>query len=402
MDPTKNKQYVEWLCRQYINGMFRLEDRPRVIDELTKFEKIKPRLPQRDINRYTFRTLSDEMDKQYSVELKSNDDDSDVKDAKILYKGPLGQLAVPLTKEASCRLGSGTKWCTTYTDDEENMFNYYNNGGPLYIWKDKSGDKYQFHFASLQFMDARDNPISDNKFKYFRTEHPVLSKLFAKEEEEIGKDAAYAYSYAYDVLHGRFPAGERAIALNNRTMKHYMESILHGDRFPEYEKFLFERNNIPDMIEYEKLLHEPGNIPEIREAILEHGDPVYAYEYARGVYDRRWPEGEPLIASYPATASRYARYVIGGPWPEAEKTISEDPEESVTYARFGIQGPWPEGEPTIATSDNASFDYARFVLYGRFPAGEKAMKSNPEMWKAYLRLMKVWDPEAWQDIVEND
>ena len=44
IDPTKNKQYVEWLSRQYINKQFRLEDAGRVKDVLTNFENIKRRL----------------------------------------------------------------------------------------------------------------------------------------------------------------------------------------------------------------------------------------------------------------------------------------------------------------------------------------------------------------------
>lgn len=54
IDPTKNKQYVIWLANQYIKNQFRLEDAARVRKVLLDFEKLKPRLPQRDINRFDF------------------------------------------------------------------------------------------------------------------------------------------------------------------------------------------------------------------------------------------------------------------------------------------------------------------------------------------------------------
>ena len=110
MDPTANKQYVLWLANQYIKGLFRLEDKPRVKDVLEKFIKARSRLPEKDIGRYTFHSLEDEMDKIYNVELKPQQTADEPKtfevpkNVKVLYNGPLGLLAIPLTKEASCEL----------------------------------------------------------------------------------------------------------------------------------------------------------------------------------------------------------------------------------------------------------------------------------------------------------
>ena len=100
IDPTKNKQYVEWLCRQYIQQKFRLEDKNRVIEVLTRFEKIKNRLEQKDINRYNFHELQSLMDKHFE-EVVLDVDAKTVKGAKVLYNGPLGQLSIPSTKAAA-------------------------------------------------------------------------------------------------------------------------------------------------------------------------------------------------------------------------------------------------------------------------------------------------------------
>ena len=58
IDPTRNKQYVEWLSKQYIKGQFRLEDYPRINELLINFEKVKSRLQQKDINRYDLYSLT--------------------------------------------------------------------------------------------------------------------------------------------------------------------------------------------------------------------------------------------------------------------------------------------------------------------------------------------------------
>ena len=59
--------------------------------------------------------------------------------------------------KASCELGEKTEWCTA---GGRNMYNRYIKQGPLYIFIDpKTGDKYQFHYESNQFMDANDRSI---------------------------------------------------------------------------------------------------------------------------------------------------------------------------------------------------------------------------------------------------
>ena len=77
IDPTRNKQYVLWLCNQYLKRQFRLEDYPRIHETLTHFEQVKSRLPIKDINQYTFHSLEDAMDKAFNVELKKDNVSTD-------------------------------------------------------------------------------------------------------------------------------------------------------------------------------------------------------------------------------------------------------------------------------------------------------------------------------------
>jgi hypothetical protein len=180
MDPTSNKQFVQWLAKQY--GAFRIEDGGRVKSALEKFAQLKTQIKRQDksvdINSYSWHDFEQMIDEVTKVNIGSSDDNYDIEDVKVLYNGPYGKLLIPETKEASCQIGTGTKWCTAARNN--NMFDYYTNDGPLFIWIDKSGDKYQFHFESSQYMDARDKDISKDKMKYFIKDHPVLSKFFKK------------------------------------------------------------------------------------------------------------------------------------------------------------------------------------------------------------------------------
>lgn len=82
-----------------------------------------------------------------------------------MYEDDKWLIIIPHTEEAACYYGANTRWCTAAKED--NMFDYYNNDGPLYIniYKPKNR-KYQFHFESSQFMDEEDEPIQLNELPW--------------------------------------------------------------------------------------------------------------------------------------------------------------------------------------------------------------------------------------------
>lgn len=75
----------------------------------------------------------------------------------------------PLTQKAKSYMGANTEWCTTY--GEHCLNNDYKSRTPmeydnLYILINKYDhkEKYQFHFETEQFRDAKDSLIDLNKF----------------------------------------------------------------------------------------------------------------------------------------------------------------------------------------------------------------------------------------------
>jgi hypothetical protein len=380
MDPTATKQYTLWLANQYIKQQFRLEDKPRIKDVLEKFINAKSRLEKKDINQYDFRSLEDQMDKIYDVGLDKPSEEGifEVPEgAEVLYNGPLGLLAIPKTEEASCELGKGTKWCTA--GDEKNRFAYYSKGGPLYIWRDKNGKKYQFHWESMQFTDRRDEPISQEQVDYFRTKHPVLKKLFAAKEKEIVTDPELAYRYAKDAIGGRWPEGEAAIAKSSHWAYRYAGNVVRG-RWSEGEAAIA---TYPQWAyKYAKHIIR-SRFPEGEAAVAT--DPEWAYHYARYVIGGRWPAGEPAIAADPHWASMYAMNVIVGRFPKGEAVIAKSSGWAYEYALDVICDRWPKGESAIATDPKMSYYYARDVIRGRFPAGEAVIATDPVWANEYAK-----------------
>ena len=413
MDPTPNKQYMIWLANQYISEKFRLEDSPRIKEALTKFSQYKSRLPEKDIGRYDLHNLEDTIDRIEGAELGSKEALTTgtfpvVPDSEVLYNGPFGQLSIPETEEASCELGRGTKWCTA-AKEANNFFNRYNNQGPLYIWRDKNGSKYQFHWPTLQFMDSEDRRLPKETINYFRTEHPILKKLFAKEEKEILKDPRRALDYSKEIIQGRWPEVEPMIANDPKTALKYAKDVIKG-RWPEVEELLALDPKSAYLYAEEVLkkrrfrLGEPaiaqhpewsffyaqniikGRWPEGEAAIAQHA--YYAAAYASSVLKNRFPKGEEEIARDPTLALEYAKNIIHGRWPKGEPFISQDPWKAYLYAKDVIKGKWPKGEDSIAQDTQPAYYYATEVLKDRWPEGEEAIykvREYKELYKDFLR-----------------
>ena len=185
IDPTKKKSYSQWLLSKWndekdvimdnlengrIEKLFnhyknhndiQIKDCPSVEDGLTAF------VPEEE----TILGKSSKP-KTYVKNLGMEVDSSLANDFDIVYKDDDWVIAVPNTYEAECKLGENTRWCTA--NHYGNGRNYYNNyiskGGKYYVNFDLNGQetlngkdypfkRYQFHFETNQFMDAKDGPV---------------------------------------------------------------------------------------------------------------------------------------------------------------------------------------------------------------------------------------------------
>ena len=322
-DPTRNKMYTQWIVKRYVAGDFNIDDLDQVKSQLTEYDAVKKSLTTgKDINQLTYAQLPAIISAGQTQ--KSAPKFEVVPESTVLYNGPLGQLAIPRTEEASCELGKQTNWCTARTESE-NHFDEYDD--PLYVWRDKNGKKYQFYWSSRsEFKNSANQDMSTKDFIYFRSTHPILSKLFAEQEEDLlyGADPEAVGSY-YTIL-----------------KKGY------GIQWDEGKSIVgnaeLESHDYPYSM-------EDGRQPELEPEILE--DDYYALAYAMYVIDDRWPEFESKILANPSSvAILYAEDVIGGKWPELEKVITDEPILSYNYAVRVLGDRFPAGEAAIATNEN--------------------------------------------------
>lgn len=183
LDPTYKEgvnsvgTYGKWILNLYKKNKLKEEDFYKVTDYLKQFEEKKKALANKDINQY--KSLPDLIDvlnntatpektkSQVKREIKNTDI---TKDAKLEFQSESWKIYIPLTYEASCKLGANTEWCTA-SNSNAAYYKSYSNQGDLHILINNDGPKFQFHFETKQFMDASDRQIN--------------LKDFIKENEEL-------------------------------------------------------------------------------------------------------------------------------------------------------------------------------------------------------------------------
>ena len=181
IDPTPNKQYIQPIMNMYIKDKFKgFEDSQRLRDALALFARFKQRLDKRDINQYASLHELEDAIEPHELELTKKEKRQqgeyhiDPSSYDTFAESARYVVIIPITSQASCSFGAGTKWCTASKGSSE-YFDEYKQEGPLYIvrTKDANYDKdsiiatsnplYQFHFESGQFMNVQDRPITLNE-----------------------------------------------------------------------------------------------------------------------------------------------------------------------------------------------------------------------------------------------
>jgi hypothetical protein len=374
-DPTNNKQYVVWVLRQYTKNQLPLAQFASLTELLRVFYTTKGQHKRlnidSDINRYDWRSLDTVAKKLSSTELSSDDEtDTVVSDAKILYNGPLGILAVPQTQAASCELGSGTKWCTAAADEKKNKYNQYSKFGPLYTWHDKKRkQKYQFHFETGQFMDSQDEPLTAEDAHYFMDVNPVTKKLFQRNMEEFE-------NVLYNLI--EYIEAEPDYDDDGKPYKpeptELQQMIVEDANF----EFILHSYNGKDLVYYyKKATDELG--PHIKKILKSDSQ-------KRDDFEKQY------IRDNPRMAQDWALKFYKGSAPHLEDLIAQDGSSAYLYAYHNLkQQPWPEAEKIIATNPWSAAYYAVKVLQKRWPAAEETIRSSPGIWRDYAKAFDISD-----------
>ena len=199
-DQDKLGTYGKWILNTFKQKRLKGADLGRVNEILFDFNDRKRFInppEMRDINRYKtideIRTALDNIQltaNQVAKQARKAKQHADLgEEAEFIGENDKWEIWSPKTYAASCKLGSGTRWCTASTS-YQGYYDSYTKSGKLYIFYPKSGDvtkKFQAHVKNgievTTFMDADDRPSIE--FATFIHQEGLLPALKASELKNV-------------------------------------------------------------------------------------------------------------------------------------------------------------------------------------------------------------------------
>lgn len=154
IDPSTKTIYLNAIIRWLLSGAMRFEDGMRISRLLIRFDADKRRLPieQRDIGRYrTPGDLEEVLDPEDVVWTRDVPEDLMNFGCALEASGDAWALWRINDEASAAWFAQGTSWCTYAANIAQN----YILTGPLYVII-LNGKRYQYHWSSQQFVDARD------------------------------------------------------------------------------------------------------------------------------------------------------------------------------------------------------------------------------------------------------
>ena len=153
-----------------------------MVDLIKEFDRFQSALPEKDINKYNNFTLSNAI-KTHKEKSKSQQKKADVSGAEKIYEDSNILIVKPLTYEASCKYGAGTRWCTTMAN-EPRYFNQYGKGDGqalYYIILKKFDRNNKFYKIAIHktnegeiWYDSIDERMTDREKEVFNLGAPKV------------------------------------------------------------------------------------------------------------------------------------------------------------------------------------------------------------------------------------
>ena len=281
-DPTSNKKYLNWMLERYIkdapeknnpetSGSLQpkrllVEDLDKAYNFLDFFQKHNDKFLEENRNISDYMCVDDFFDAVEEIMPKDGEVISATqlsqkfkKEVDVWVDNKNWKVLVPLTYEASCAYGKNTRWCTA-SKTNRYQFDNHHKKGPLIIIINKNAakddfktHKFQFHFETNQFMDAKDVSVHNSYLSLIASDKDMKESFLKKVNNnytflmrlKLGVDIPYdelelknkdESPYGLDItdmtcdslpdgliVHGNVNAN------NNKSIKYIQNITVHGD-----------------------------------------------------------------------------------------------------------------------------------------------------------------------------
>jgi len=247
-ETNTNSKYLDWVLNLYKKKLIRQEDAPFIWELLGEFEQYKSKIPNKDINSYkNSGELRAAINRAKGLLLQDISIPVDHKGAKKIFSEKDVTVYKILDLQAARFYAEGTEWCTKAKE----VFDRYNNQGPLYVvfCKDLEGkpSRFQFHFPSNQFMDPSDTNV--NLYMLVQWNWPLMDvPEFQGERTSLTKDVN---KYFDELFHNKINHCA-LIASKRLNDKNFRKMIDHSDELSTaaYYQLLFSSSFSKNDLDY--------------------------------------------------------------------------------------------------------------------------------------------------------
>jgi uncharacterized protein (UPF0297 family) len=164
---------------------------------------------EKNINRYKSISELDDFINKFDVneilEMTPGEWSKAVNNAKNnirkFYEDNLWLCVIPENMYAACYWGSGTEWCTAVRNNENYFDSYYEDGDLIILINKQTKEKYQFHFASEQYMDKKDKPIAQPVLTTIGASDGLMGEIKLYCFNEVDMPDEYFY-LRYNIVNG--------------------------------------------------------------------------------------------------------------------------------------------------------------------------------------------------------
>jgi len=183
------------------------EEIEHIIDLVKDFDRFQQSLEIKDINKYNLHQLSNALDKHKDTS-KSQQNKFDSSGVKKIYEDSNILIVKPLTYEASCKYGSGTKWCTTMANTPT-YFDQYTSGNDqalYYVILKKFDRSNKFYKIAIHkkigeetWYDSTDERMTEREKDVFNLGAPKVIETIRNDwNEELEKNQLKIFQKMFD------------------------------------------------------------------------------------------------------------------------------------------------------------------------------------------------------------
>jgi hypothetical protein len=240
-----------------------------IIDELKLFDKYQNQLEKKDINQY--QTFTELQKAVTPLQQKEKEKELEGQVEKV-YEDDTFVVVVPKTREASCKYGSNTKWCTAAKQD--NRFDTYTTGKQKLYYiinkKKSSGSNYSkiaVHFNNSgykTYWDSSDYNMNPREVDVVNYAFPEMMEAIDKDystyvskfdSESILRDAFNTNQSTVSSLPNYFESGKDIFIVvegfdSIPDMKGHYEGTVQIELSDGYDNFLVDKYNLLITVQY--------------------------------------------------------------------------------------------------------------------------------------------------------